>query len=108
MEKAQGSIEVGLPLSEAHKKWQEFTGEGSPGSAPAAGGDISEQVPSTKLGDGEKGTAYFHDLGDGSRITMELRYNQDIAQKEGLSPDWFTKRINQYLDRYQNFAQGNR
>ncbi|MEA2477890.1 MAG: hypothetical protein QOC87_2089 [Actinomycetota bacterium] len=108
METAQGSIDVGLPLAEAHQKWQEFTGDGSPGSAPAISGDITEPVPDTKLGDGEKGTAYFHDLGSGSRITMELRYNPAVAQKEGLSPDWFGQRINQYLGRYQSFAEGKR
>lgn len=110
MESAQGSIEVGLPLSEAHQKWQEWTGEGGEG-ARASGGSASEEIPNSNLpglDHGEKGTAYFHDLGNASRITMELRYNPEVAQKEGLTPEWFGHRINQYLGRYQNFAEGKR
>ncbi|MFN2594979.1 MAG: hypothetical protein ABR579_08855 [Actinomycetota bacterium] len=81
-----------------------------PGARPASG-DVSQDIPNSDLpglDHGEKGTAYFHDLGDSSRITMELRYNPDVAKQEGLTPDWFGHRINQYLGRYQNFAEGKR
>ena len=37
---------------------------------------------------------------------MELRYNPQALEQAGKGPDWVEQRINLYLTRFKNFAEG--
>ena len=104
MTTAESSVEVGLPPDQAQRKWLEWTGEGGPGTGGAT------EVPAKKLpsdlSGAEKGTCYFDSADGKTRVRMQLRYNQGVIEKEGLAPDWVDRRINLYLTRFKNFAEG--
>jgi hypothetical protein len=104
MTAAQGSVEVGIPPDKAKEKWTEWTKQGGPGMSQ--GGDKSGNIPA-ELAKVEQGMAYFEPGTNGnSRVRMELKVNPDALKKEGLDQDWVEKRINLYLTRFKNFAEG--
>ena len=107
---AESSVEVGLPAEKTHAKWIEWTKEGGPGMPQAAKGqgqDISPLQLPEELRKAERGTSYFEPgKAGGTEVRMQLRYNRDVIEKEGLGPDWVEKRIALYLQRFKNFAEG--
>ena len=108
MSMAQSSVEVGLAPDKAREKWNEWTKEGGPGMGITSGGQggSGQQLPEG-LKNAEAGTAYFDKGSNGStNVRMELRYNPDAVEKAGMGPDWVEKRINLYLTRFKNFAEG--
>ena len=106
MSMAQGSVEVQLPPEKAREKWNEWTKEGGPGMGITSGGKGDQQLPAG-LTDKEAGTAYFDKGSNGStKVRMELRYNPHAVEKAGMGPDWVDQRINLYLTRFKNFAEG--
>ena len=104
MTAAQSSVEVGIPPEKAKEKWTEWTKQGGPGMSQ--GDEKTGKIPAelTKV---EQGMAYFEPGSNGnSRVRMELRYNPDALKREGLDEQWVEKRINLYLTRFKNFAEG--
>src|ERR671934_1809773 len=103
MTMAQSKVEVGLPPEQTKQKWTEWTKQGGPGMAK---NDDGGQIPA-ELQKVEQGMAYFEPGSDkGTSVRMELKYNPDALKKEGLGGDWVEKRINLYLTRFKNFAEG--
>ena len=110
MSMAESAVQVGLPPEKAREKWNDWTKEGGPGMGIQAGGkgqDISKGKLPDELKNAEAGTAYF-EPGDnkGTEVRMQLRYNREALEKAGQGPDWVEKRINLYLTRFKNFAEG--
>jgi hypothetical protein len=110
MSMAQSSVEVGLPADKVRKKWDEWTKEGGPGMGMSTGGggkDVSAQALPEELRKAEAGMAYFEPgKNGGTDVRMEIRYNREALEKAGQGPDWVEKRINLYLTRFKNFAEG--
>ena len=109
MSMAQSAVQVGIPPDKARQKWTEWTKEGGPGMGLQVG--KSQEVSAEKLPEelrkAEAGTAFF-EPGDkgGTEVRMQLRYNREGLEKAGQGPDWVEKRINLYLTRFKNFAEG--
>jgi hypothetical protein len=109
MSMAQGSVEVGLPPEKVREKWTQWTKEGAPGNAISGGQSqkvSAEQLPE-ELRNSEAGMAHF-DKGvkGGTSVRMELRYNPQGLEKAGKDHEWIEKRIELYLTRFKNFAEG--
>jgi hypothetical protein len=107
---AESSVDVGLPPDTTHAKWLEWTKEGGPGDGQKTGTAsealTAKQLPE-ELRNAERGTASFEPGPSGAtRVRMQLRYNRDVIEKEGMGPDWVEKRISLYLQRFRNFAEG--
>jgi len=107
---AESSVQVGIPPEKARAKWTEWTKEGGPGMGLKVG-DKSQDVATGSLPEelrkAEAGTAYFEPGQKGAtEVRMQLRYNRDGLEKAGQGPDWVEKRINLYLTRFKNFAEG--
>jgi len=107
---AESSVQVGTPPEKAREKWNEWTKEGGPGMGLTSGGrsqDVSAAKLPEELRKAEAGTAYF-EPGDqgGTEGRMQLGYNREALEKAGQGPDWVEKRINLYLTRFKNFAEG--
>jgi len=69
--------------------------------------DISAAKLPEELQKAEAGTAYFEPGSKGGTdVRMHLRYNREALEKSGQGPDWVEKRINLYLTRFKNFAEG--
>lgn len=101
MSMAQGAVEVKLPADKAREKWNEWTKEGGPGM-----GKGGQEIPQ-ELKTSEAGTAHFDKGSNGStNVRMELRYNPSELEKAGKGPEWVDQRINLYLTRFKNFAEG--
>jgi hypothetical protein len=71
----------------------------------------SEEVDAVKMDpemkNSEKGMAYFEPGGEGAtKVRMELRFNPEVIKQEGLDQDWVSRRINLYLSRFKNYAEG--
>jgi hypothetical protein len=110
VETAKHSVEVPLPVEEAHAKWLAWVGE-RVGSQQGSGEQVSEEVDRDQLpaqpAEADKGTVYFNSLGeDSTRVTLQIRYNPDAVKEAGLAPDYVGQRISLYLQRYSDFAQG--
>jgi hypothetical protein len=107
MQTAESSVEVQMPPEQAHKKWLEWTGEGGPGMPQAGAQEVDTSKMDPELKKSEKGMAYFEPgSGGATRLRMQLRFNPDVVKKEGLDEDWVSRRINLYLSRFKNFAEG--
>jgi uncharacterized membrane protein len=105
MSMAESSVEVGLPADKVREKWDQWTKEGGPGMG-SSGGQSGQGLPEG-LKNTEAGTAYFDKGSNGStNVRMQLRYNPNELEKAGQSPDWVEQRINLYLTRFKNFAEG--
>jgi hypothetical protein len=101
---AESSVEVGLPSDKTQAKWQEWTKEGGPGMGKTA--DVkSGQLPED-LRKVEAGTCYFEGANGTTKVRMQLKFNPEVLQKEGIASDWMEKRISLYLQRFKNFAEG--
>ncbi|HEX9096044.1 MAG TPA: hypothetical protein VF990_08065 [Candidatus Dormibacteraeota bacterium] len=112
MSMAEGSVQVGIAPDKARQKWTEWTKEGGPGMGLQSSDksqDVSTQTLPEELRNAEAGTAYF-EPGDkdknATNVRMQLRYNREGLEKAGQGPDWVEKRINLYLTRFKNFAEG--
>lgn len=106
MTMAESSVEVKLPADKAREKWNEWTKEGGPGMGITSGGNGGQQLPEN-LVKSEAGTAYFEKGSNGStNVRMQLRYNPNELEKAGQGPEWVEQRINLYLTRFKNFAEG--
>jgi hypothetical protein len=106
MSMAESSVEVGLPTDKVREKWDQWTKEGGPGMGSTSGGQRGQAVPEG-LKNTEAGTAYFDKGSNGStNVRMQLRYNPNELEKAGQGPDWVEQRINLYLTRFKNFAEG--
>jgi len=107
---AEGSVTVGIPTERAREKWTEWTKEGGPGMGLEMVGkshDVAAAEVPEGLRNAEAGTAYFEPgQKDGTEVRMQLRYNREALEKAGQGPDWVEKRINLYLTRFKNFAEG--
>ena len=102
MTMAESSVQVGLPPEKARQKWTEWTKEGGPGMGLSNG---QNGMPE-ELRNSEAGTANFEPAGGGSKVRMQLRYNPEAVKKAGQTPEWVEKRIELYLNRFKNFAEG--
>ncbi|TMG31427.1 MAG: hypothetical protein E6H93_06625 [Chloroflexi bacterium] len=110
MSMAESSVQVGIPPEKAREKWNAWTKEGGPGMGIKFEGK-SQDVPAAKLPaelqKAEAGTAYFEPGSKGgTEVRMQLRYNREGLEKAGQGPDWVEQRINLYLTRFKNFAEG--
>ena len=110
MSMAQSAVQVGIPPEKARQKWTDWTTEGGPGMGLQVGGksqDVKTAGLPEELRNAEAGTAFF-EPGDkgGTEVRMQLRYNREGLEKAGQGPDWVEKRINLYLTRFKNFAEG--
>ena len=110
MSMAESSVQVGIPPEKARAKWNEWTKEGGPGMGLKLEGK-SQEIGTGKLPEelrqAEAGTAYFEPgTKGGTEVRMQLRYNPQGLEKAGQGPDWVEKRINLYLTRFKNFAEG--
>jgi len=110
MSMAESALEVGIPPEKAREKWTEWTKEGGPGMGLKMGGksqDVAAAQLPEELRKAEAGTAYFEPgQKDGTEVRMQLRYNREALEKAGQGPDWVQQRINLYLTRFKNFAEG--
>ena len=110
MSMAESSVQVGIPPEKARAKWNEWTKEGGPGMGLKLEGksqDIAAGKLPEDLSKAEAGTAYFEPgTKGGTEVRMQLRYNPQGLEKTGQGPDWVEKRINLYLTRFKNFAEG--
>jgi hypothetical protein len=71
------------------------------------GKDVSTAHLPEELRKAEAGTAAFEPgHNGGTDVRMQLRYNREALEKAGQGPDWVEKRINLYLTRFKNFAEG--
>ena len=101
---AQSSVEVGIPPEKAKEKWTEWTKQGGPGMSQGGGKGAEIPAELTKI---EQGMAYFEKGSNGNtRVRMELKYNPDGLKQQGLDEEWVEKRVNLYLTRFKNFAEG--
>ena len=110
MSMAESAVQVGIPPEKAREKWTEWTKDGGPGMGLNGGGktkDVATEKLPEELRNAEAGTASF-EPGDkgGTQVRMQLRYNQEGLEKAGQGADWVEKRINLYLTRFKNFAEG--
>ena len=104
---AETTVTVGLPPEEAHKKWLEWTSKGGPGMPRGGSEEVKTGQLPTELQNAESGTSYFEPgPSNGTSVRMQLRYNRDAVEKEGLGPNWVEQRINLYLTRFKNCAEG--
>jgi hypothetical protein len=109
MTMAESSVQVGIPPDQARQKWTEWTKEGGPGMGLQTGKsqDVSAEKLPEELRKAEAGTAFFEPGGkDGTEVRMQLRYNREGLEKAGQGPEWVENRINLYLTRFKNFAEG--
>ena len=109
MSMAQSSVEIGNPPEKVRQKWTEWTKEGGPGMGIQSGGqsDVSAKQLPEELRSAEAGTAHFEKGKDGgTSVRMELRYNPQALEQAGKGPDWVEQRIDLYLTRFKNFAEG--
>ena len=107
MQTADRSMEVQLPPEAAHKKWLEWTGKGGPGMPQGSQEPVSGDQVGAGLESVEQGMANFEPAGSGAtRVHMQLRFNESAMQEHKLEPDWMHRRMDQYLERFKNFAEG--
>jgi hypothetical protein len=107
MQTAESSVEVKMPPEQVHKKWLEWTGEGGPGMPQGGSAEVDTGKMDPELQKSEKGMAYFEPGGEGAtKVRMQLRFNPEVIKNEGLDQDWVSRRINLYLSRFKNFAEG--
>ena len=110
MSMADSAVQVGIPPEKARQKWNEWTKEGGPGNNIKLEGksqDIAAGKLPEELRKAEAGTAYFEPGSKGgTEVRMQLRYNREALEKAGQGPEWVEQRINLYLTRFKNFAEG--
>ena len=107
MQTAESSVDVKIPPKEAHEKWLQWTGEGGPGMPQGGSEAINVGKMDDEMAKAEKGTCYFEPgSSGGTKVRMQLRFNPDVVRQEGLKEDWVEGRINLYLSRFKNFAEG--
>jgi hypothetical protein len=109
MSMAESAVQIGIPPEKARQKWNDWTKEGGPGMGltSAKSQDVKGQQLPEELRNAEAGTAFFEPGKDGGTdVRMQLRYNPQALEKAGQGPDWVEKRINLYLTRFKNFAEG--
>ena len=110
MSMAESSVDVGRPSDKTQAKWHEWTKEGGPGMGGQQSGGKSADVKTAQLPEElrktEAGTCYFEGSNGTTKVRMQLRYNPNVLQKEGIKTDWVEKRISLYLQRFKNFAEG--
>ena len=106
MRTAESAVEVTLPPDQAHKKWLEWTGEGGPGMPQGSSEQVQAGQVDAQRDKAEKGNCYFEAGDRGTKVRMQLRFNPDVIQKEGLDADWVERRVSMYLNRFKNFAEG--
>lgn len=106
METTENTIEVALPVADAHRTWFEFIGEPASGGT-AAGKSMQADVPTDRVvsegPSADNGTIMFDAVDDNNRtrVTMQLRYNPQALADAGLDRDWVSQRIGLYLERYK-------
>ncbi|HWB72597.1 MAG TPA: hypothetical protein VG452_10280 [Egibacteraceae bacterium] len=109
METAEHSIVVQAPLAAAHQQWQTWVAQKvGPAQAPS-GQTVTAPVPEElppEMGEPEQGRIFFAAVDDHStRVTMQLRYSPAAVQAAGLVPDYVSRRIGLYLQRFREFAE---
>jgi hypothetical protein len=88
---------VPVAVDEAHRRWLDFTGQGTTADDPSGGGARS---PGQEL---EVGRVYFsEERGRATRVTVELRYNARALREADRDDAWVARRIELYLRRFSD------